>query len=148
MPHTYTAVLVHAVFATGDRRRLLTADLRPRLHAYLGGVLRASGAHPVVVGGVEDHVHLLFDLPPTTAVADILRILKTNSSSWMCSEFEARFRWQRGYAAFSVSTPRRTAVSNYIRNQEQHHKGMSFESEYSNLLDAHGITVDPMFLWT
>lgn len=82
MAHTYTTILVHAVFSTSGRAPFLNSTIRPEMHAYLGGILRELGAVPIVIGGTADHVHLLIGLPANISVADCLRVVKTNSSRW------------------------------------------------------------------
>src|SRR5687767_3382501 len=102
--HTYVNLLVHAIFSTRDRRPHITPDLRPRLFAYMGGVVREVGAAPSITNGTDDHVHMLLGLPATAAVADLLRVVKTNSSRWVHETFPAlrAFAWQSRYGAFSV----------------------------------------------
>ena len=78
--------------------------------------------------------------------AEALRAIKTNSSGWM-RETNRRFAWQQGYAALSVSASNRAAVVNYIRNQEKHHRKMSFETEFLALLKKHGIEYDPKYVF-
>ena len=148
MPHTYTSLLIHAVFATANRRPLLKLDRRERLHAYLGGIARELNAPPIAIGGIDDHVHILVELPATMSVAEMMCIIKGNSSKWLNETFSGRFDWQRGYGAFSVSRHAREKVAAYIRNQESHHRARSFEEEYRLLLERNGISYDERFLWT
>jgi putative transposase len=148
MPHTYTSLLVHAVFATAERRPLLKAGPRERIHAYLGGILRDLKAHPIQIGGVADHVHILIDMPPTLSVAEVIGLAKGNCSRWINETFKTRFAWQRGYGAFAVSESNRDAVARYICDQERHHREQTFEDEYRELLKAHNIRFDERFLWT
>ena len=58
---------------------------------------------PEIVGGIEDHVHILASLRPVHCIADVLRDLKKESSTWAKENFNRRFTWQEGYAAFTVS---------------------------------------------
>ncbi len=88
---------------------------------------------------MEDHVHMLIQLPPTIALSDAVEKIKGSSSKWM----GPRFAWQRGYGGFSVSKSSLNAVARYIRNQEQHHRKMSYEQELIALLEKHGIPYDP-----
>jgi putative transposase len=148
MPHTYTSVLIHAVFATANRRPVLGSDRRDRVHAYLGGIARELNASPIAIGGIDDHVHMLLELPPTIAVADMMRLVKGNSSKWLNETFAGRFEWQRGYGAFSVSRHACEKVASYIRNQEEHHRARSFDDEYRLLLERNGIVHDRRFLWS
>jgi REP element-mobilizing transposase RayT len=149
MAHTYTSILVHAVFSTSGRAPLLTDDLRPEMHAYLAGILRRLEAVPIIVGGATDHVHLLARLPADLAVSDCLRMLKTNSSRWAKQRWPQRrsFAWQGGYGAFSVSESKRGAVIRYIQDQEQHHRRISFQEELLKLLKNHGVEFDERYIW-
>jgi REP element-mobilizing transposase RayT len=83
MPDTLTNLLYHAVFATHERAPLIGEQLRPRLHAYIGGIVRSTGGVALEVGGTSDHAHLLARLPPGLSVSDAMRTLKSNSSRWM-----------------------------------------------------------------
>jgi len=98
---------------------------------------------------MEDHVHLLASLPPTVALADVLRFLKSNSFKWVHKKWPQRstFAWQLGYAAFSVSKSNVAEVTNYIRNQEKHHRKITFQQELLALLRKHGIEYDERYIW-
>ena len=101
----------------------------------------------ITVGGIPDHVHLVVRLPTSLSVADVVRTVKANSSKWMNERFATmKFGWQRGYGAFSVSHSALPAVVNYVRNQERHHRGLSFEEELTILLTKHGIDFDTRHL--
>lgn len=149
MAHTFTNVLIHCVFSTAARAPFLTEAVRSDMHAYLGGILKQLNAVPVVIGGTSDHVHLLACLPANLAVADCLRVVKTNSSRWAKERWPERslFAWQGGYGAFSVSQSRRAAVVRYIQNQEGHHRRISFEDEFLSLLKNHGVEFDERYVW-
>src|SRR2546423_13383809 len=105
MAHTYTRLLTHVTFGTKDRQASLSDDVRPRLFPYMGGIVRDLHGTAIIINGPLDHVHLLLVLPPTAALADVMRIVKTNSSKWIHETFPqlAEFAWQTGYGAFSVS---------------------------------------------
>ena len=83
MAHTFTSLLCHVIFSTKDRQPSLDADVRPRIFGYMGGILREEGATALIVNGPEDHVHALIATPPTRALSDLMRVLKTNSSRWV-----------------------------------------------------------------
>jgi REP element-mobilizing transposase RayT len=91
---------VHLVFGTKHRELMITPELRPRLHAYLGGIAREMDAKAVIVNGMPDHVHMLLTIPAKLSVSELARVLKTNSSRWAGDDLA----WQSGYAAFTVST--------------------------------------------
>jgi len=149
MAHTFTSLLIHAVFSTTGRAPLLADAIRPEVHAYLGGILRELRAVPAAIGGTADHVHLLMRLPADLPVADCLRIVKTNSSRWVKERWPLRrsFAWQGGYGAFSVSESRRAAVIRYILDQAQHHRRISFQDEFLALLKNHRVEFDERYLW-
>lgn len=148
MAHTFTNILVHAVFSTSGRVPLLGDAIRPDVHAYIGGILRELHATPIAVGGTADHVHLLTRLPADLAFAECMRVVKANSSRWLKQRWPQRrhFAWQGGYAAFSVSESRRSAVIRYINHQAQHHRRISFEEEFLGLLRKHGVEFDERYI--
>jgi REP element-mobilizing transposase RayT len=149
MPHTYTNVLVHIIFSTKDRRPSIDGELRSRLFAYMGGILRDIGATPLILNGTEDHAHQLLGIPATRSVAEVVRMVKANSSKWVHDEFPSHqdFAWQSGYGAFSVSQSNVDSVRQYIVAQEEQHKTMSFQQEYLAFLNRHGIAYDERFVW-
>ena len=150
MSHTYSAPLAHIVFSTKDRYPFLTAEHRDRIWSYIGGMLRNSGANPLTIGGVEDHIHLLTQTPPRLAISRLLCTLKTNSSTWIQEldlPFAEKFGWQVGYAAFSVGARDVKKVARYIENQRKHHERQSFQDELRDMLRAAGIQYDERYLW-
>ncbi len=148
MPSTYTNLLFHIVFSTKHRQPLITCDLREELYRYIGGILRSEGGKLLEIGGTDDHVHILAKLKSTDSVSDTLRLIKANSSRWVNEEKRsaARFEWQEGYGAFTVSESQSDAVREYIRNQEEHHRRCSFEEELVAMLERNGIEYDPRYL--
>ncbi len=149
MPQSFACLHYHLVFSTRHREPWLTADLRPRLFDYLGGVLRAHDGCLVAAGGVEDHVHLLARLGREMAVAEALQLLKANSSKWVheTGAGPPAFGWQTGYAAFTVSLSQMDAVKSYLARQEEHHRTQTFQDEFRALLRRHGMDFDEKYLW-
>jgi REP element-mobilizing transposase RayT len=149
MANTFTNLLYHVAFSTKGREPLIRDEWRSQLYSYLGGIVRNERGTLLEAGGPADHVHLLMKLPASVAVADILRLIKTNSSKWVNeNEFSPGvFAWQTGYGAFSVSESQAPAVGRYIQNQVEHHRGQSFQEEFVALLKRHGVAYDPQHLW-
>lgn len=127
---------------------MIEGEIKPRLFAYLGGIVREVGGVAVIVGGTNDHVHLLIDLPPTLALSDVMRTVKTNSSRWMHEQGHNQFEWQRGFGAFSVSSANIEPVKSYIVNQELHHQKITFRDEFIGFLDRSRIDYEERYLWT
>lgn len=147
MGHTSTNVLVHVVFATKNREKVLTAGVRKHLHAYLAGIVNDEGGTAHTVNGGLEHVYMLLRLPSTIALADLMRRIKGHSSAWLRRTLAPGFRWQQGYSAFSVSYSQFKAVYEYIENQEQHHRNRTFEIELTSLLKRNEIEFEERYLW-
>lgn len=149
MPQLFTSLYYHFIFSTKNRSSTITSAIQPRLYEYLGGIFRTEGGILLVAGGVPDHIHLLARLNQKHAIADVLRIVKTNSSKWVHETFPGSeaFAWQAGYGAFTVSTSHLEKVKDYIDRQAEHHRSMDFKSEFRELLRKHGIEFDERYLW-
>ena len=147
MSDTYSNLSVHLVFSTKDRMPLLTRDVRDHVFPYIGGIVKRQGGTIIAVGGMPDHVHIVVRLPANVCVADFVRVVKSNSSKKTNEHATCmKFSWQRGYGAFSVSQSALSAVVQYVRNQEQHHRHRSFQDELKILLTKHGIDYDERYL--
>ena len=119
------------------------------MHAYLGGVSGRLDCTPVIVGGTEDHVHLLCRFARTITVADWVKELKRTSSQWAKTRGGdlVAFAWQAGYGAFTVSASNVEAVRSYFENQKEHHRVRTFQEEYRGFLRKHGIEWDERYVW-
>ena len=150
MPRSFSAVHLHIVFSTKDRRPfLLDAGLREETHRYLGGAAKALDCHPLIVGGISDHVHLLVQLGKTVSQSDLVKEIKRVSSVWI-KQRDPRlgdFAWQGGYGAFSVDQTSLERVRRYIATQEQHHKVVTFKEEFLALLKEHNLEFEERYLW-
>ena len=144
---TYLSLHYHIIFSTKYRKPWITDEWIERLHEYMGGTVRGLDGVPQVVGGVDDHVHLLVGLKSTHRLSDFMRELKKSTSEWVHETIhEPRFQWQEGYAAFTVSATSRDGVRKYIENQREHHQTLSFEDELIDLLQRAGVEFDPKYL--
>jgi putative transposase len=141
--------LLHLVFSTKHRNPWIPADVRPRLHAYMAGIFQTWDSPAVVIGGVEDHIHVLFSLSKNHALIKIVEEIKKGSSKWMKVEGTGNqdFYWQGGYAAFSVSQSNVEEVRRYIENQEEHHRKMTFQDELRLFFRRHGVDFDDRYVW-
>jgi putative transposase len=149
MPGTHHGILIHVVFSTKQRFSLLHKSRRDDLYAVIGGIARDHKATLLRAGGVEDHVHLLLKIHPSYAIAETVQRIKANSSNWINNErkIDAKFSWQRGYGAFSVSQSMADTVKRYIENQIEHHRNQAFRDEYFLLLRKHQVEFDERYVF-
>jgi REP element-mobilizing transposase RayT len=149
MPQSLAKNYIHLVFSTQDRRPFLTHATRPDLFAYITNLMKNMNCAVFQVGGVEDHIHVLFSLDKNIALSKFVNDLKTNSSKWLKTKSDnlIDFAWQRGYGAFSVSQSDLESVKEYIQNQVKHHEKMSFQDELRTLLQRYEIEFDEQYLW-
>ena len=146
MGSTYISFSFHFVWATKERRNLIVPEWEPRLHSFLGGVLKNLGGVPEIINGTRDHIHLLAGLRATHCAADVMRDLKSLSSEWVHKELKVwDFGWQDGYFGATVSPTQRPSVRRYIQNQKEHHKTESSKEELERLLKRAGIEYDPQY---
>lgn len=141
MSDTYYSLTYHLIFGVYNRLSLITPVLRPRLHAYIASILKSHQQVPIKVGGVGDHVHILFGSRPTTCLPDLVRDIKVSASKWVNDNHLClgKFQWQSGYGIFTVSRSLQPKVIEYILNQEQHHAIYGFSQEFKRMLDLCGI---------
>ena len=120
----------------------------PRIHQYVGGVIKTNGGIPMQIGGMLDHIHILSTLPKDTTIPDFVRKVKSESSRWIknLDPYYHTFCWQEGYGAFSVSASVVPNLVKYIAGQAQHHRTKSFRDEYIEFLNAYEIEFDEKYL--
>jgi putative transposase len=147
MSHTYVCELVHCVFSTKHRRPLIRPEFKMDLWHFLGGIARKNGFKALIVGGTENHIHILLSLPATIALAKAVQLIKGSSSRWMNETHTEDFAWQEGYGAFTLSISQKGHTIAYIRAQPEHHRKRSFEEEFLPFLKRHGVEYDPRHVW-
>jgi putative transposase len=149
MANTYSQINIHVVFSVKHRENIITKNFSDDLFKYISGILKNDGHYSLAVNGHKDHVHIFFELNPKSAPADVVRIVKTNSSKWINeNKFVAgKFNWQEGYGVFSHSHSQQNEVIKYIMNQEKHHKQKTFREEYLGLLEKYEIDFDDHYIF-
>jgi putative transposase len=149
MGNSYVSSYHHLVYSVKNREHVISPEWRERAWAYLGGIARENDFKALEIGGTANHVHLLVSLPSTLAIAKVLQLLKGGSSKWINEEIKPsrRFEWQEGYGAFSIGVSQIEATREYIRTQEEHHRGKTFEEEFRAFLMKHGIEYDERYIW-
>lgn len=149
MPQSLAKVYIHAIFSTKYRQPILADQWREELFSVLGGIANNLGCQPLIVGGIEDHVHLLFQLSRTIPIADAIGKIKSTSSLWVNQTrgLPEPFHWQGGYAAFSVSQSNVEAVREYIRKQPIHHQKQTYQDELREWFQRYEIEWDERYVW-
>lgn len=128
---------------------MLLQPLRDRVHAYLATVLKNQDCSAVKVGGMSDHIHILFRLSKNLALAKAVEEVKTSSSKWIKTQERGLggFHWQSGYGGFSVSPGDVAEVATYVEQQETHHTAVSFQDEYRKFLSKYQVEYDERYVW-
>ena len=150
MPQSLSQLYIHLVFSTKDRQKFIHDAIAPDLWSYMATVFYDECGSPAkLIGGVEDHGHILFNLSRTWCVADVVQVVKTSTSKWMKKQDRSlrTFSWQTGYGAVSVSKSNLHRVEEYIRRQKEHHSRRDFKAELRTLLKKHEVEYDERFVW-
>jgi len=148
MWQSLSAVYLHIVFSTKHRSPFLSdKDLRVQAHSYIGGVINGMKCNSLLVGGVEDHVHILLRHSRTETIAKLVGTIKANSTTWAKRARVPGFEWQSGYGAFSIGIREVEAIRRYIETQEDHHRKVNFQDEYRRILHDNEIAFDESYVW-
>ncbi|WP_029037951.1 IS200/IS605 family transposase [Salinimicrobium xinjiangense] len=149
MPNTFTQIHIHFVFAVKFREALIQPHWKERLYQYITAIVQDYGHKMLIINGMSDHVHFLIGLRPNQSISDLMQDVKGGSSKWINEEklVNGRFAWQEGYGAFSYSKSQVPGLINYIQNQQEHHRKMTFQEEYVQLLEELKIPFDPKYIF-
>ena len=149
MSQTLVKMYTHIIFSTKKHQPFIKPDVEQELHSYIGGVIKQNGGIPFMINTMPDHIHILSTLPKNISLSKFLEEIKRNSSRWIKTKGKVyeNFAWQGGYCGLSVSSSKTQAVSNYIANQKEHHKKMTFKEELIKFLKEYGIEYDERYLW-
>ena len=149
MSQSLSKILIHVIFSTKLRRSFIHLEIRDELYAYITQISRAHGSQIHAIGGVEDHIHLLLSLPRTVSISQLVEEIKKGSSKWIKTKGKTYqdFSWQSGYGAFSIGQSKLNVVRQYIQNQIEHHKKVSFQDEYRAFLRKYEVGFDEKYVW-
>jgi REP element-mobilizing transposase RayT len=149
MPNTYTQLYIHFVFAVKYREALIQNDWAERLRQYIIAIAQNHGHKVLSINNMSDHLHLFVGLNPDQSIADFMRTIKKESSTWVNNSqlTPHKFQWQEGYGAFSHSKSQIDNVVKYIVNQQDHHKKVSFLDEYKKMLINFNIDFDERYIF-
>jgi len=150
MSQSLSKILVHIIFSTKDRFPFLAdSDTRSQMHAYMATVFKEYDSPCLLVGGVADHVHTLCFLSRNYAISEIIKKAKQNSSKWIKTNggIYTKFHWQKGYGGFSMSQSQVAQVKNYILNQTNHHRRVTFQDEFRKFLKRYEVPYNERYVW-
>mgnify|MGYP001809950205 FL=1 len=149
MENFYYQISIQLVFAVKHRESLITSSYENELHSYIGGILLNQKHKPLAINSHKDHIHIFFGMYPNCNLSDLVRDIKSDSSTFINSNqlSPLKFHWQEGYGAFSYSMSHRDNVIRYIRNQERHHQKKSFKKEYLAMLKRFDVEYQEPYLF-
>ncbi len=149
MAGTFSQIYIQCVFAVKGRKNLIHKTWKEEVYKYMAGIIKNKGQKPIIINGVEDHVHLFVGLKPSMALSDLMRDVKNNTTNFINENnwVPEKFSWQEGFGAFSYSHSHIDKVYQYILNQEIHHQKKTFKEEYMELLDKFEIPFEERFLF-
>jgi putative transposase len=150
MANTYTQIYLQVVFAVEGRQNLLKQDHKEELHKYITGIVRNYEQKLIAINGMPDHVHVLIGLKPNMALSDLVREMKSSSSTFINQKkwVKGKFNWQEGFGAFSYGHSQLDDVIRYIQNQEKHHAKKTFKQEYVEMLKKFGVEYDERYVFS
>jgi len=145
---TYTQILYQIVYSTKNWEHTLTKPNREELYKYIWGVLKNKNCHLYRIGGIENHIHIITHIHPSISLASLVKDIKLASSDHIKSLnlFPDFNGWQNGYGGFTYSFKDKDHLIEYVKNQEEHHKTVTFRDELIDLLKEQGIEFDEKYL--
>jgi REP element-mobilizing transposase RayT len=149
MAQSLSKVYVHITFSTKLRRNIIIEAIQESLFNYIGGICKGLECNPIRVGGHKNHIHILCLLSKKITQIKLLEEVKKQSSKWIKKQDDnfRNFYWQDGYGIFSVNPSEIDIVTNYINNQKEHHKKVTFEDEFRAFLKKYEVDYDEKYVW-
>jgi putative transposase len=149
MANTLTDLIYHIVFSTKNRSPIIHSGIQEDLYSYIAGIAKGQEALVIQIGGVADHVHIVLQLKPTHKLSEVIQKIKGHSSKWINQQNNTttKFQWQEGYGVFTVSASQKPLVIQYVKEQEKHHKKITFKDELVMFLKRHHIEYDEKYIW-
>ena len=145
---SYHSLLYHIVFRPHKSARVITEAYEREVYACIYSYIKDKGYKLLRINGMPDHIHMLISLPPSICLSDFVRDIKMTSSKFM-KDHKEKFPyfegWAKSYAVLSYSMREKDMIVNYIKNQKEHHKRVSFADELRQLLTEEGIPIDEQY---
>ncbi|HZL12303.1 MAG TPA: IS200/IS605 family transposase [Prolixibacteraceae bacterium] len=145
---SYRQILYHLTFHTRNSEKVLHNSVNEELFKYIWGVMKNKNCKLFRINGTADHIHIVCDLHPSVALADLVKDIKVASSKWIKGKniYPNFSNWAESYGAFTLSIREKDVIVKYVMNQQEHHKTESFREEFIRLLKENGIEFDEKHL--
>ena len=149
MANTYTQLYIQIIFSVKNRQPLIYESIRPEIQKYITGIIQNTGTKVLAIYANPDHIHVLIGMNPTISLSELVQKIKANSAKYINQSglVKGRFSWQEGYGAFSYAKSQIDRVVQYILNQPEHHKRMTFKEEYLQFLKEFDVAFDPKYVF-
>jgi len=149
MANTYTQMYIHIVFAVQYREAMISLEWEERLHKYITGIVQNNGHKMLAINSTNDHLHMFIGLNPKQSISELMQLVKGDSSEFINKEkfTKKKFHWQSGYGAFSNSRSQIDSVCKYIKNQKEHHRKKTFNTEYLEILKDYNVDYDDKYIF-
>ena len=150
MAQSLSKVFVHIIYHVKTTSVKIREEDENELYAFIGDVIKSNDSIPIVMNGMDDHVHILLVISKNIALAKLVQEIKGKSSRWIkeLHPYYKNFSWQKGYGSFSVSFSQHNGTKLYIENQKEHHKKIIFQEEYLEILKEYNIEFNEQYLWS
>lgn len=148
MANTFSQIYLHIIFSVRNREMIIAETWEDSLHKYITGIITNRGHKLLAINGMPDHIHLFIGFKPVESVSDLVRDIKKSSTNFIKEKgyLKGKFYWQEGYGVFSNSYSQISDVCNYIANQKEHHKKISFKDEYLAILKQYNVEFDEQYV--
>jgi len=149
MSQSLSKLYIHIIFHVKHLSVKIRKHENNELYAYIGSIIKDNESIPVIINGVDDHIHILCIMSKNIALAKLVEEIKRHSSRWIKTKgsYYQKFAWQGGYGGFSVSPSLHDKTKRYIQNQEKHHQKMNFKEEYLMFLKEYKVDYNEEYLW-
>ena len=149
MSQSLSKLYVQIIFHIKNSSIPIGSEIEDELYAYMASIIKDNESTPIIINGVNNHVHILCLMSKNTSLADLVEKVKGQSSRWIKTrdkEYKL-FKWQGGYAGFSVSKSMVEKTKRYIREQKEHHKKKSYRDELIEFLKLYDVDYDLRYIW-
>ena len=145
---SYRQILYHLTFHTKNSEKVLHNSGNEELFKYIWGVIKNKKCRLYRINGVEDHIHIVCDLHPSIALADLVKDIKVSSSIWIKARgiYPLFSNWAESYGAFTLPIREKDTIIKYVMNQQEHHKRENFREEFIRLLKENSVDFDEKYL--